>query len=148
MQLKSWSDVEVEINNIISRKKEKKLAGDYVLKLQIRTPDLERKVMFLSGGNQQKIAVGRSITTEGSGVLLMNEPTRGVDIGARADIYALMRRLCQQGTSILMSSSDIEEVIGMSDTVITMYRGAQVAQYERPDIDRSRILSDILHQAS
>lgn len=109
---------------------------------------LESRADELSGGNQQKIAVGRSLTDEDFGVLLMNEPTRGVDVGARAEIYALMRRICQQGYCIIMMSTDIEEVAGMADVVITMYRGRQVGSYSRSDISRSRILADITNTAA
>ena len=97
----------------------------------------------LSGGNQQKVSVGRSISDRAEGVLVMNEPTRGVDVGARAEIYALMRRLCEDGYAILMTSSDIEEVVGMSDRVITMFRGASVRHHERAAINRPDILADI-----
>lgn len=99
----------------------------------------------LSGGNQQKVAVGRAISDQSEGVLLMNEPTRGVDVGARAEIYALMRRLCDDGYAILMTSTDIEEVVGMSDRVITMFRGASVRYHEREAINRSDILADITY---
>jgi ABC-type sugar transport system ATPase subunit len=99
----------------------------------------------LSGGNQQKVAVGRSISDRSEGVLLMNEPTRGVDVGARAEIYALMRRLCEDGYAILVTSTDIEEVVGMSDRVITMFRGASVRHHERQAINRPDILADITY---
>ncbi|MCB5362592.1 sugar ABC transporter ATP-binding protein [Pusillimonas sp. CC-YST705] len=99
----------------------------------------------LSGGNQQKIAVGRSITAQRRGVLLMSEPTRGVDVGARADIYALMRQLCAQGYGIVMMSTDIEEVVGMADSVVTLYRGRQVGQYDGAGISAARVLADITH---
>ena len=82
----------------------------------------------LSGGNQQKLAFGRSIG-DAPGVLLMNEPTRGVDVGARADIYRLIRQFCDRGYCVVMASSDIEEVLGMADVVVTMYRGRQVGSY-------------------
>jgi ABC-type sugar transport system ATPase subunit len=100
----------------------------------------------LSGGNQQKIAVGRSITSLGEGVLLMNEPTRGVDVGARAEIYALMGQLCENGYAILMTSTDIEEIVGMSDHVITMFRGEKIRQHEKGAINRQDILADITYQ--
>ena len=82
----------------------------------------------LSGGNQQKLAFGRSIGRQQSGVLLMNEPTRGVDVGARAEIYRLIREFCDRGYALVMASSDIEEVLGMADIVVTMYRGRQVIE--------------------
>lgn len=101
----------------------------------------------LSGGNQQKIAIGRSVTA-GFGILLMNEPTRGVDVGARAEIYSVMRNLCDQGYIVVMTSTDIEEVVGLSDVVITMYRGEGVAVYERDEISAAQIVLDITHPIS
>ena len=75
----------------------------------------------------------------------MNEPTRGVDVGARSEIYQIMREFCDRGCCIVMTSSDLEEVVGMADTVITMFRGSKVAQYRRVDISMARILADITH---
>jgi ribose transport system ATP-binding protein/rhamnose transport system ATP-binding protein len=101
--------------------------------------------LALSGGNQQKLLFGRAIQGERAGVLLMNEPTRGIDVGARAEIYQLMRELCDAGYALVMTSSDLEEVVGLSDIVVTMYRGRAVAQYERGGIDMAAILADITH---
>ena len=77
--------------------------------------------------------------------MLMNEPTRGIDVGARADIYQLMRKLCALGYSLIMTSSDLEEVVGIADIVVTMYRGRSVARYEREEIDMASIMVDITH---
>jgi ABC-type sugar transport system ATPase subunit len=99
----------------------------------------------LSGGNQQKVAFGRAIGGDEPGVLLMNEPTRGVDVGARADIYRLIRQFCDRGDCLVMASSDIEEVLGMADVIISMYRGRQVAIYQRGEADLPRVLADITH---
>ncbi len=101
----------------------------------------------LSGGNQQKLAFGRSIGGGTPGILLMNEPTRGVDVGARAEIYRLIRQFCDRGYCLLIASSDIEEVVGMADVIITMYRGRQIATYRRGEADIQRVLADITHQA-
>ena len=79
------------------------------------------------------------------GVLLMNEPTRGIDVGAHADIYGIMRELCSLGYAMVMTSSDLEEVVGIADIVVTMYRGRTVARYERQSIAMARILADITH---
>jgi ABC-type sugar transport system ATPase subunit len=132
---------------LLSRRRLRATARELAAGVGIDALRLAALARQLSGGNQQKIAIGRSLLTEGEGVLLMSEPTRGVDVGARADIYALMRECCGRGLAVLMSSSDIEEVVGMSDIVITLYRGLQVARYENADIARSKILSDILHQS-
>ena len=99
----------------------------------------------LSGGNQQKILFARAIGLEKEGVLLINEPTRGVDVGARAEIYRLLRQFSSSGYVTLMSSTDLDEVVGMADNVVTMYRGKAVAQYERPNIRMSALLADIMH---
>jgi ribose transport system ATP-binding protein/rhamnose transport system ATP-binding protein len=99
----------------------------------------------LSGGNQQKLAFGRSLGGYEPGVLLMNEPTRGVDVGARAEIYRLIRQFCDRGYCLVMASSDIEEVLGMADVIVSMYRGRQVASYRRGEADLQRVLADITH---
>ncbi len=101
----------------------------------------------LSGGNQQKLAFGRSIERRSGGVLLMNEPTRGIDVGARAEIYRLMRSFCEEGYALVMASSDLEEIVGVGDAVITLYRGRLVGQYRRNEITMHRIVADITHPA-
>jgi ABC-type sugar transport system ATPase subunit len=101
----------------------------------------------LSGGNQQKLLFGRALERSRPGVLLLNEPTRGIDVGARADIYRIMRELCGQGNVLIMTSSDLEEIVGVADVVITMYRGRTVARYEGEEITMPAILADITHPA-
>ena len=75
----------------------------------------------------------------------MNEPTRGIDVGARAEIYRIMREFCARGYALVMTSSDLEEIVGLGDIVITMYRGAQVGRYARQEVTMGRIVSDITH---
>jgi ribose transport system ATP-binding protein/rhamnose transport system ATP-binding protein len=104
---------------------------------------LRSRAVTLSGGNQQKLLFGRALA--GAGVLLMNEPTRGIDVGARAEIYRIMRELCDLGAALIMTSSDLEEVVGIADIVITLYRGRVVARYDRDRIAMSSILGDITH---
>ncbi len=99
----------------------------------------------LSGGNQQKVAFGRSIRDDEPGVLLMNEPTRGVDVGARADIYEMMRGFCGLGYALVMTTTDLEEALGIADTIVTMYRGRVVNRYARADATMHAILADITH---
>jgi len=101
----------------------------------------------LSGGNQQKLAFGRCIDNRPGGLLVMNEPTRGIDVGARAEIYRLMREFCANNYTVIMTSSDLEEIVGVADMAITMYRGTQVACYGRKEITMPRLLSDITHPA-
>ena len=99
----------------------------------------------LSGGNQQKLAFGRCVENRKSGVLVMNEPTRGIDVGARAEIYRIMREFCMQGYTLVMTTSDLEEIVGLADMVITMYRGKQVGRYSRSEVTMHRLISDITH---
>ncbi|MGE3932868.1 MAG: sugar ABC transporter ATP-binding protein [Rhodospirillaceae bacterium] len=99
----------------------------------------------LSGGNQQKLLFGRALERGEAGLLLMNEPTRGVDVGARAEIYRLMREFCAHGHALVMTSSDLEEIVGVADVVVTMYRGRTVDVYAGAEIDQNRILADITH---
>jgi ribose transport system ATP-binding protein/rhamnose transport system ATP-binding protein len=106
---------------------------------------LQSQSTTLSGGNQQKLLFGRALASKEAGVLLMNEPTRGIDVGARAEIYRIMRELCDRGAALIMTSSDLEEVVGIADIVITLYRGRVVARYEGDGIAMSSILADITH---
>jgi ABC-type sugar transport system ATPase subunit len=106
---------------------------------------LQSQSTTLSGGNQQKLLFGRALASKEAGVLLMNEPTRGIDVGARAEIYRIMRELCDLGATLIMTSSDLEEVVGIADIVITLYRGRVVARYEGDGIAMSSILADITH---
>ena len=86
----------------------------------------------LSGGNQQKVVLGKWLETEPK-ILIMDEPTRGIDVGAKAEIHALMGRLAQEGMAILMISSELPEVLGMSDRVLVMHAGRLVATIDRAD---------------
>lgn len=99
----------------------------------------------LSGGNQQKLAFGRCLGRAQAGVLVLIEPTRGIDIGARAEIYQLMRELCAEGYGLLVASTDLEEVMGIGDVVITMYRSRQVGSYRGKAINMQDIVADITH---
>ena len=112
---------------------------------------LRARADTLSGGNQQKLAFGRCIDRRvagrdgGAGVLVMIEPTRGIDVGARNEIYRLMREFCAQGYAIAMTSSDLEEIAGIADEVITLYRGRPVGRYLRGGLSIERIVADITH---
>ncbi len=125
----------------------RRLASRLAERVVIDRSRLRARAIQLSGGNQQKLLFGRILERAQPGVFLMNEPTRGVDVGARADIYRVMRELCDLGYALIMTSSDLEEVVGIADIVITMYRGRTVARYERGAIAMAPILADITHPA-
>ncbi len=120
-------------------------AGRLAQRIGIDRRRLRARAEELSGGNQQKLAFGRCIERQANGVLLMNEPTRGIDVGARAEIYRLMRSFCADGYALVMSSSDLEEIVGVGDVVITLYRGRQVGRYRRNEVTMHRIVADITH---
>lgn len=101
---------------------ERKVTNNYIHDLSIKTPNPEQAVGNLSGGNQQKVLISRWLATKPK-VLILDEPTRGVDVGAKAEIYAIMNRLIQEGVSIIMISSELPEVINMSDRIAVMCKG-------------------------
>jgi ABC-type sugar transport system ATPase subunit len=126
----------------------KSLARRLAVQVGVNAARMQSKADELSGGNQQRIALGRELVDTERGVLLITEPTRGVDVGARADIYRLIRNLCDHGYAVVMASSDLEEVVGISDAVITMYRGKSVACYRREDVRMQDVLADITHRTA
>lgn len=99
----------------------------------------------LSGGNQQKLAFGRYVNDANAKVIVMIEPTRGIDVGARAEIYKLMREFCDLGYGILISSTDFAEVLGLGDIIITMYRGQIVKTYNSDTVTMQGIIADVTH---
>ncbi len=110
-----------------------------VEELDIRTPSLEQAVRNLSGGNQQKVIIARWMARAPS-ILILDEPTRGIDVGAKAEIHALMRRLADQGVAILMISSELPEVLGVSDRVLVMREGRIVAEFHRQEATQDQVM--------
>ncbi|MDH4136909.1 MAG: sugar ABC transporter ATP-binding protein [Anaerolineae bacterium] len=115
-------------------------AETYVDKLNIRTPHLRQKVMFLSGGNQQKVVLAKWLALQPK-VLIMDEPTRGIDVGAKAEVHALMSQLAQAGMGIIMISSELLEILGMSDRVLVMHEGRAVALMDRAEATQEKIMA-------
>ena len=107
---------------IWNRKKEEGIVDSHIKSLKIRTPHQEQLILNLSGGNQQKVVIAKWLATEPK-VLIMDEPTRGVDVGAKAEIYTIMNSLAKQGISIIMISSDLPEILGVCDRVYVMNDG-------------------------
>jgi inositol transport system ATP-binding protein len=112
--------------------------------LRVRTPDLEEPVMNLSGGNQQKVLIARWLLTRPR-ILILDEPTRGVDVGAKAEIHRLITRLAQQGAAVLMISSELPEVLGMSDRIMVMHEGRVTGFLDRAEADQVRIMNLASH---
>ncbi len=107
---------------LVNRREQRKRARKMIEDLNIRTPGLEQETRYLSGGNQQKVVIGKWLLAD-SKVMIMDEPTRGIDVGAKVEIYELMNELTGNGAGILMISSDLPEVLGMSDRILVMSGG-------------------------
>jgi rhamnose transport system ATP-binding protein len=125
--------------------RERSLARSMVERLSIRAPSIEAPVAQLSGGNQQKVAIARWLATEPS-VLILDEPTQGIDVGAKAEIHRVMGQLAARGMAILMISSELPEILGMSDRIAVMRGGTIVGEFARAEATQERILSFALGQ--
>jgi ribose transport system ATP-binding protein len=111
--------------------------------LDVRPADPSRPVRTLSGGNQQKVVLARWLLT-GCSVLLLDEPTRGVDVGARGEIYALIRRLAAQGVAVVLVSSDVPEVLGLADRALVLRDGRVVHRAPGGELDEARVLDLVM----
>ena len=116
-----------------------KLCLEQKNRLRVRTPDLGEPVINLSGGNQQKVLIARWLMTNPR-ILILDEPTRGIDVGAKAEIHKLISELAGQGVAVLMISSELPEVLGMSDRVLVMHEGRMTGIVEREDATQVRIM--------
>ncbi|WP_076866196.1 sugar ABC transporter ATP-binding protein [Bradyrhizobium mercantei] len=125
---------------------ERKIAKDQARRLSIKAPSVDIEVVTLSGGNQQKVVLGKWLSMQPR-VMFFDEPTRGIDVGAKSEIYALMRSLADQGVAIVMISSDMEEVIGVSDRVAVMHEGSVSGVLERDQFSEYNVLRLAVGQA-
>ncbi len=124
---------------LINRKNEKLRAGKWVKEIGIRTPSLDQEVNSLSGGNQQKVVLAKWLES-GSQIIILNEPTRGIDVGSKIEIYKLMEELCEKGSSIIMISSELPEILSIADRIITMNRGRFTGEYSRDEASEELLL--------
>ena len=129
----------VSTAGFVNRRRANALAGEFVEKLDIRTPGLRQAVRNLSGGNQQKVIIARWLTLEPQ-VLILDEPTRGVDVGAKSEIHALMRDLAAQGVGVLMISSELPEILGVSDRILVMHEGRVTGAFTRAEATQDKIM--------
>ncbi len=139
-----WNSSIVNICNIskyciVDKKEEINIANEYVEKLKIRTPGINQNVGNLSGGNQQKVALAKTLASN-SEIIIFDEPSRGIDVGARYEIYLLMNELTSEGKSILMITSDMEELLGMSDRVLVFHEGAIAGELQKNEFSQTKIL--------
>ena len=111
----------------------------YVEQLRIATPSTSRLVQYLSGGNQQKVVLAKWLCTKAK-IFIFDEPTRGIDVGAKSEIHAFMNQLVKEGAAVLMISSELPEVIGMSDRIYVMREGRIVAEIPHAEATQERII--------
>ncbi len=123
----------------INQQKEREVAAGYTQSLRIRTPTVEQEVRNLSGGNQQKVVLAKWLFTD-SKVLIFDEPTRGIDVGAKVEIYELMNELVAKGAGILMISSELPELLGMSDRILVMHEGRLAGELSRAEATQERVM--------
>ena len=126
-------------NMMINSNEEMKVANEYVKKLLIKTPSIEQNVNNLSGGNQQKVVLAKWLLA-GPKVLILDEPTRGIDVGAKFEIYNIMNELVKAGVSIIMISSELPEVLGMSDRILVMNNGEIKAELGYKDVSQEKVM--------
>ena len=124
---------------VIMGKAEERIAREFKEKLNIRTPDIGRKVKNLSGGNQQKVVLSKWLATKCK-VLLFDEPTRGIDVGAKQEIYELITRLAEEGTGIVLISSELPELLGMCDRILVMRKGVISGSFKKGEATQDAIL--------
>jgi len=113
--------------------------ADSIAKLRVRTPSAEQVVGLLSGGNQQKVVFGKWLA-RGPRVLILDEPTRGVDVGAKTEIYALIDELAGRGVAVWMITSDLEELLGVSDRVVVMHEGRLAGELSREQLTEEAVM--------
>lgn len=124
---------------LIAREQERKKAGKWVEEIGIRTPSVDQEVSSLSGGNQQKVVLAKWLES-GSKIIILNEPTRGIDVGAKIEIYKLMQDLCEKGSSIIMISSELPEIMSIADRIMVMSKGRFTEEYLRKEASEEKLL--------
>jgi rhamnose transport system ATP-binding protein len=132
---------------LVRRAEERKTAERYRHRLAIRAPSVDVAVSKLSGGNQQKVMLAKWLNTHPS-LLILDEPTRGIDVGAKAEVHAMIAELAAEGIGIVLISSDLPEVLTLSDRVLVMREGRQMAIFSRAEADEETVMAAAMGQAA
>jgi ribose transport system ATP-binding protein len=125
--------------SLLKLRDEAKVAREYIDALRIQPPRLDRAVMFLSGGNQQKVVLARWLCSK-AGILIFDEPTRGIDVGAKAEVFALMSQLAKNDVAIVMISSEMPEVLAMADRILVMRDGRFTGEFAAHEATQEKLL--------
>jgi len=124
---------------LLKRNIENVKARKWIEEMGIKTPTMDQEVNSLSGGNQQKVVLAKWLES-GSKIIILNEPTRGIDVGAKIEIYKLMQNLCEKGSAIIMISSELPEILSIADRILVMSKGKITAQYSRREASEENLL--------
>jgi rhamnose transport system ATP-binding protein len=124
---------------LIRKSSERKLASEWAARLQLKFGRFANPVMTLSGGNQQKVVLGKWLARKPR-LLIIDEPTRGIDIGTKAEVHRLLGELVEQGIAILMISSEMPEVLGVADRILVLHEGRLAAEFSREEADEASIM--------
>ncbi len=130
----------ISFASVVSKRKESGIAQRYSEELRIKTPGLEQRVGNLSGGNQQKVILAKGLAAEPE-LIILDEPTRGIDVGAKQEIYRLIRALTESGKAVLMISSELEELLGLSDRIVVLSEGSMTGVVNKADFSQEVIMS-------
>ncbi len=130
---------------IVKQRDEDRVAEAYRERFSIRTPSIRVPARKLSGGNQQKVVLSKWLNTEPR-LLILDEPTRGIDVGAKAEVHHIINELAKQGLGILLISSDLPEVLAMSDRILVMREGRQMGIFTRGDASQERVMTAAMGQ--
>ena len=130
-------------HGIVDVQKENQEAEIYAKKMRTKTPSIQQKVGNLSGGNQQKVLLSKWMFAEPD-VLILDEPTRGIDVGAKYEIYEIMNEMVSQGKAVIMISSELNELLGMCDRIYVMNEGRMVAEFNHDEVTQEKIMAAIL----
>ncbi|MCG8604220.1 sugar ABC transporter ATP-binding protein [bacterium] len=131
---------------IVDLREEAKVARRFADSLRIKTPGVQHKVMLLSGGNQQKVVLSKWLCSQAD-ILMFDEPTRGIDVATKVEIYQLMNEMTSKGAAIMMISSDLPEILGMSDRILVMHRGHITSEFDRSTATQEKIMQAALGEA-
>ncbi len=129
----------IQKSTVISSRRERKIVDKHVADLRIKTPNTKQSVKFLSGGNQQKVVLAKWLNLDPD-IIILDEPTRGIDVGAKTEIYTIMGEIARKGKAVIMISSEMEEVIGVSDRAVILFEGRKTGEVERKDFNQELLM--------
>jgi ABC-type sugar transport system ATPase subunit len=138
---------DVSVAGVLQPRRMRGLSQTYVAKLDVRISGLAQQMATLSGGNQQKVILARGMATQPH-LLILHEPTRGIDVGAKAEIYHILQDLAADGVGVLIASSELPELMGQCDRILVMHRGRITGEFQRADAAEEPILACAMGQAT